>query len=50
MWFIIETGGLICGVITYLIVNAVSFGMIRVALWEGLINGDPWAYIHLLIF
>jgi hypothetical protein len=50
MWLILETGGVICGLITYVIVLTVHFGMIRIALWEGLLKGESWAYIHLLVF
>jgi hypothetical protein len=50
VWLICECAGIICVCLTYIIVLAVQVGMIRIGLWEGLLSGDPWAYLHLAIF
>ena len=50
MWLIVECAGSICAFLTYVIVLTVTVGMIRVGIWEGLIQGDPKAWIHLIVF
>ena len=50
MWFVWECAGVACGMLTYLIVFVVQWGMVRIALWEGLQAGEEWAYWHLSIF
>jgi hypothetical protein len=50
LWLICECAGVVCVVITYLTVLTVQLGMIRIGLWERLMAGDIWAYIHLGVF
>ena len=50
MWLVIEACGFICVIITYLTVFTVMLGFIRIGIWEELLNGDIWGYIHLTIF
>ena len=50
MWFVIEACGIICIFITYATVFIVQLGMIRIGIWEDLLKGSYWAYLHLLIF
>jgi hypothetical protein len=50
MWFIWDLAGLACCVITYFTVLAVTVGFLRIGVWEGLLAGDPWAYLHTAIF
>ena len=37
MWLIVECAGVICAILTYVIVLTVQVGMIRVGIWEGLL-------------
>lgn len=50
MWFVIEACGIVCAFITYLTVFTVQLAFVRVGVWEDLLLGDPWAYLHFLIF
>ena len=50
MWLNIEVSGLICGLLTPVVVTTVEVGMVRIGLWEGLQEGALWAYINLIIF
>ena len=50
MWLNIEISGMICGMLTPVVVTTVQVGMIRIGLWEGLQEGELWAYINLIIF
>ena len=50
MWINIEISGVICGLMTYGVVLTVQVGMVRIGLWEGLQDGQLWAYINLLVF
>lgn len=50
MWLVWECSGVICAFLTYVIVFVVQWGMIRVALWEGLQAGEERAYWHFWIF
>ena len=50
MWFVWECAGIVCCIFTYAIVLAVQLAMMRIGLWDGLVAGDPWAYLHLAIF
>ena len=50
MWLIVECAGSICAFLTYIIVLTVQVGMIRVGIWEGLLQGDPKSFLHLLVF
>ncbi len=50
MWIIIEAAGMICAFLTYVIVLTVQLGFLRIGIWESLLAGEPWAFIHLLIF
>ena len=50
MWLVIEACGFVCVIITYITVFTVMLGFIRVGIWEELLNGDIWGYIHLAIF
>ena len=51
MWFIYnDEAGLICSAITYLIVLTVQVGMIRIALWEGLLQGEIPSIVNLFVF
>ena len=40
MWLIWECAGVICSLLTYVIVLVVQWGMVRIALWEGLQAGE----------
>ena len=50
MWLVIETAGIICGILTYFIVLAVQVAFIRVGIWEGLQQGTTSAYLNFLVF
>lgn len=50
MWFVIEACGIVCVVICYLTVFTVQVAFIRVGVWEELLNGDVYAWIHMAIF
>lgn len=50
MWFVIEACGIVCAVVTYIIVFTVQFGFLRIGIWEELMEGSPWAFFHLTIF
>jgi len=50
MWLVIEACGIICAIITYLIVFIVQYGFIRIGIWELLMEGSLWAYLHLVVF
>lgn len=50
MWFIIEAAGIVCSIMTYGIVLTVMIGFLRVGIWEGLLDGDIYAYLHLAVF
>ena len=50
MWLVVETAGVVCGALTYIIVLTVQVGMIRVGVWEGLLAGELKAWLHLAIF
>ena len=50
MWLNVEISGMICGTLTYFIVLAVQFGMVRIGLWEGLQEGKLTAFLNLLVF
>ena len=50
IWFIIESAGLVCTIMTYSIVLTVMVGFIRVGIWEGLLDGDYYSYLHLAVF
>ena len=50
MWLNVEISGMICGTLTYFIVLAVEYGMIRIGLWEGLQEGKWTSYLNLLVF
>ena len=50
MWLVWEPCGIVCVIITYLTVFTVQFAFVRIGIWEELMAGDKWAYIHLLIF
>ena len=50
MWLICEAAGVVCAILTYVIVLTVQVGMIRVGIWEGLMNGEPMAFLHLIVF
>ena len=36
MWLICECAGVVCAILTYIIVLVVQWGLIRVGVWEGL--------------
>lgn len=50
MWLVVESAGVVCGSLTYIIVLTVHVGMIRVGIWEGLMKGELKSFLHLLIF
>ena len=50
VWCIWECAGTICAFLTYVVVLTVTIGMVRVGIWEGLLKGEPWAFINLAIF
>ena len=50
VWLICECAGVICVIITYVVVLTVQVGMIRIGLWEGLLAGNPWSFLHLAVF
>lgn len=50
MWVVYEACGIVCVIITYFTVFTVMLAFIRVGIWEELMNGDIWGYIHLFIF
>lgn len=50
MWLNWECGGVLCGSLTYFVVVTVQIGLLRIGLWEPLLNGEIWAYLNLLVF
>ena len=50
MWFVWEPCGIICSFFTYVIVFTVQYGFLRVGIWEDLLQGNDWAWIHLTVF
>ena len=50
MWLVCEGAGVVCAILTYVIVLTVQVGMIRVGIWEGLLRGDPKSIANLVIF
>jgi hypothetical protein len=50
MWFVIEACGIVCVIFTYLTVFTVQLAFIRVGVWEELLEGNIWGYIHSAIF
>lgn len=36
MWLVFEGAGVVCGLLTYVIVLTVQVGMVRIGVWEGL--------------
>jgi hypothetical protein len=50
MWLVYEACGIVCVIITYFTVFTVMLAFVRVGIWEELVSGDPWGYIHLIIF
>ena len=50
MWLVFEGAGVVCAILTYVIVLTVQVGMIRVGIWEGLLQGEPMAILHLVVF
>ena len=50
MWMVFEGAGVVCGILTYVVVLTVQVGMIRVGVWESLLKGEPMAFIHLTVF
>ena len=50
MWCITECAGVICAILTYIIVLTVTLGMIRVGIWEDLLSGEAKAVVHFLVF
>lgn len=50
MWVVFECCGIACVIICYLTVFTVQLAFIRIAVWEQLIAGDPWAYLNMLVF
>ena len=50
MWFVIEACGIACVIITYMTVFTVQLAFIRIGVWEELVSGDIWGYLHLLVF
>jgi palmitoyltransferase len=50
MWFVWEACGIVCAIFTYIVVFTVQYGFIRIGIWEDLVVGNPWAFIHLSIF
>jgi hypothetical protein len=50
MWLNWECGGVICGSLTYFVVVTVQIGLLRIGLWDPLLNGEIWAYLNLLVF
>ena len=45
-----ECAGMTCCFFTYVVVLVVQWGMMKIGLWEGLISGNPWSYLHLAVF
>ncbi len=50
MWFVIEACGIVCAIFTYVTVFTVQYAFVRIGVWEDLLVGDPWAYLHMLVF
>lgn len=50
MWLVIECGGAICSLLTYVIVLTVQVGFMRIGIWEEALQGDTMALIHFVIF
>ena len=50
MWLVIECSGVICGLLTYVIVLTVQIAFIRIGIWEGLQEGTQSSYLNFLIF
>lgn len=50
MWFVIEACGIVCAIITYLTVFTVQVGFIRLGIWEDILSGSIWAWLHLAVF
>ena len=47
---VFEGAGVVCAIITYVIVITVGIGMVRVGIWESLMKGEITAFVHLGIF
>jgi hypothetical protein len=50
MWCVIELGGNLCALLTYVIVLVVQVGFIRIGIWEELLDGSYPAFAHLIVF
>ena len=50
MWFVIEACGIVCVFFTYATVFVVQYAFVRIGVWEELLAGDFWAFIHMLVF
>ena len=50
MWWIFDGAGVFCSFATYATVIVVQIGFLRIGLWEGLLAGDPYAYLNLAVF
>ena len=51
MWCIINDWmGLICVLITYLMVILVAIGFVRIGIWEGINQGKLLSQLHLILF
>ena len=45
-----EGAGVVCAILTYVIVLTVQIGMIRVGVWEGLLQGELSSIVNIVIF
>jgi len=51
MWCVLNDWmGLVCVLITYLMVILVGIGFVRIGIWEGLNDGRILSKLHLIIF
>jgi len=50
MWFVVEPCGIVCVILTYSIVLIVEYSFVRVGVWDGLMEGELWAFLNLTVF
>jgi hypothetical protein len=50
MWMVYEACGIVCVIICYFTVFTVSLAFVRIGIWDDLLAGNMWAYLHLSVF
>ena len=50
MWLIFEECGIACAIMTYFIVILVYFTVVRIGIWEEILEGSLWAFVHFAVF